>query len=155
MRNRLGAEKLDAIVKAYDGKWIDICGDLAFRMPSTRIAEGHRAPTWLYRFDWTSPAMGGALGAAHGMDLPFMWNKLELKPSQLLIGGDLAGAQPLATAMHDTWAAFVKTGEPNGGGLPVWPRYDRERRATMLLDRESRVVDDPDHERRLQWDGVI
>lgn len=155
MRARLGTEKLDAIVKAYDGKWIDICGDLAFRMPSTRIAEWHQAPAWLYRFDWTSTAMGGALGAAHGMDLPFMWNKLELKPSQLLIGGDTAGAQPLATAMHDTWAAFVKTGEPNGGGLPAWPRYDRERRETMLLDRESRVVADPDRERRVQWDGVI
>ena len=155
MRNRLGAEKLDAIVKAYDGKWIDICGDLAFRMPATRIAEGHHAPAWLYRFDWTSPAMGGALGAAHGLDLPFMWNKLELKPSQLLIGGDTAGAQPLATAMHDTWAAFVKTGEPAGGGLPAWPRYDREQRQTMLLDRESRVVADPDRARREAWDGVI
>ncbi|MBL9013958.1 MAG: carboxylesterase/lipase family protein [Myxococcales bacterium] len=155
MRNRLGDAKLDEILKAYDGDWIAICGDLAFRMPSTRIAEGHRAPAWLYRFDWTSPAMGGALGAAHGLDLPFMWNKLELKPSQLLIGGDTVGAQPLATAMHDTWAAFVKTGEPAGDGLPAWPSYDAQKRATMLLDRESRVVDDPDRQRRVTWDGVI
>lgn len=155
LRARLGTEKLDAIVKAYDGKWVDICGDLAFRMPSTRIAEWHRSPAWLYRFDWTSTGMGGALGAAHAMELPFMWNKLDLPASQLLIGGDTAGGQPLATAMHETWAAFVKTGEPNGGGLPAWPRYDRERRETMLLDRESRVTSDPDRERRVLWEGVI
>ena len=155
LKARMGVEKMEQLLAGYDGAWWKLVGDLAFRMTTTRLAEAHRAPCWMYRFDWTSPAMNGALGAAHGMDLPFMWNKLDLQASQLLIGGDTAGAQPLATLMHDTWAAFVKTGEPHGGGLPAWPRHDNERRPTMLLDRECRVVDDPDREHRVLWDGVI
>jgi para-nitrobenzyl esterase len=31
----------------------------------------------MYRFDWESPAFGGALGAAHAMDIPFVWNTLD------------------------------------------------------------------------------
>jgi para-nitrobenzyl esterase len=98
--------------------------------------------------------MNGTLGAAHSMELPFVWNKLDFPASQILIGGDTAGAQPLATAMHDTWAAFVKTGDPNDAGLPAWPAYDAKR-PTMLLDRTSRVVEDPDAARRAVWDGLI
>jgi para-nitrobenzyl esterase len=154
LRARLG-DRLDGILEVYRGSWTDLVGDLAFRMPAIRIAELHQGPSYMYRFDWTSPAMGGQLGAAHAMELPFMWNKLELPASQILIGGDTAGAQPLATAMHDAWAAFVKTGDPNGSALPAWPRYDTTSRATMLLDRECRVVGDPDGDRRAQWDGMF
>lgn len=153
LRGRLG-DRVDAILDVYAGKWSDLIGDLAFRIPSIKIAELQPAPSYMYRFDWASPAMNGALGAAHALELPFMWNKLDIKASQLLIGGDVAGAQPLATAMHDTWAAFVKTGDPNGAGLPAWPVYDAKR-ATMLLDRTSRVVEDPDGAKRVQWDGLF
>jgi para-nitrobenzyl esterase len=31
----------------------------------------------------------------------------------------------LAEAMSSYWANFVATGDPNGVGLPAWPRYDR------------------------------
>ncbi len=55
------------------------------------------------------------------------------------------------TAMHDSWAAFIRRGDPNGAGLPEWPGYERGRRATMLLDSTCRVVDDPDRVRRELW----
>ena len=150
---RLG-NRVDAILAAYDGRWVDLVGDLVFRIPTIGIAEAHRAASYLFRFDWRSPAMNGALGAAHAMELPFVWNKLDFPASQILIGGDTAGAQPLATAMHDAWAAFVKTGDPNGAGLPAWPAYDAKR-PTMLLDRTSQVVEDPDAARRAVWDGLF
>jgi para-nitrobenzyl esterase len=153
MRGKLGDAFVDKMHAAYGGNqraWLDIFGDLGFRIPMFRLADAHAAPTYVYRFDWQSPALGGRLGAAHALELPFVWNRLDTPLARTLLG-ETDSAQPLATAMHDTWAAFVKTGDPNGGGLPRWPRYDRERRATMLLDRESHVVDDPGGDTRKLW----
>jgi len=149
MRGKLGDAFVDKMHAAYGGNqpaWLDIFGDLAFRIPMLRLADAHAAPAYVYRFDWQSPG----LGAAHALELPFVWNRLDTPLARTLLG-DTDSAQPLATAMHDTWAAFVKTGDPNGGGLPHWPRYDRERRPTMLLDRESHVADDPGGDTRKLW----
>ena len=47
--------------------------------------------------------------------------------------------------------AFIRAGTPADAGLPAWPCYEPGRRATMLLDLESRVVDDPDGALRELW----
>ncbi|HEX7843519.1 MAG TPA: carboxylesterase family protein, partial [Kofleriaceae bacterium] len=137
--------------------WVDLVGDLAFRIPAIQLAEaqaGHGAPVYMYRFDWRSPALGGQLGAAHALELPFVWNRLDLPMASILLGDKLDQLQPLATAIHRTWAQFIRTGDPGGGGLPNWPRYDTERRSTLLIDRESRVEDDPAGTARQLWPAV-
>jgi para-nitrobenzyl esterase len=50
--------------------------------------------------------------------------------------------------MASTLLQFIKTGDPNGGGLPNWPRYTSENRETMVLDDVSEVQNDPDGEAR-------
>lgn len=154
LRARLGAT-LDELLAVYRRErpgrtdrqaWIDLIGDVAFRIPAILLAEAqsdHQRAVYMYRFDWASPALGGRLGAAHGLDLPFVWNRVDLPASKILLGEAAEAAQPLATAIHATWAAFIRTGDPNGGGLPAWPAYDRARRQTLLIDRTSSVVDDP------------
>jgi para-nitrobenzyl esterase len=139
-----------------DGAWIDVIGDVVFRIPVLRLADAQarHAPVWMYRFDWHSPAFDGRLGAAHALELPFVWNQLDLPISQLLLGGDLAGARPLGAHMHAAWAAFIRGGDPAAAGLPAWPRYGEPRRATMVLDREPRVADDPDAALRELWSTI-
>lgn len=137
--------------------WVDLIGDLVFRIPAIRLAESqsfHGTAAYMYRFDWTSPAFGGRLGAAHAIELMFVWDRLDLPAAPILLGHDLAVAQPLATRVHATWAQFIKTGDPNGAGLPLWPRYDAERRATMLINADSNVVDDPGGIARALWQEV-
>jgi para-nitrobenzyl esterase len=163
LRDRLGDAAMDQMIEAYREAradrslaraWVDIVSDFVFRVPVVRFAEAqarHATPTYVYRFDWASPVLGGQLGAAHALELPFVWNRLDLPNMSTLLGPDVASLQPLATAMHETWVAFIKSGDPNGGGLPAWPRYDAERRPTMLIDRESRVVDDPAGSLRALW----
>jgi para-nitrobenzyl esterase len=52
--------------------------------------------------------------------------------------------------MSRAWIAFARSGNPNTDGLPAWPAFDLQRRATMVFDNESRVIDDPrGRERRL------
>ena len=43
---------------------------------------------------------------------------------------------------------FMKKGNPNGGGLPHWPRYTSKNGETMILDDVCEVKDDPDREAR-------
>jgi len=63
-------------------------------------------------------------------------------------------AQALADRVSSTWAAFARNGDPANEAIPAWPAYTAARRATMLLDDDCRVVDDPDGEVRLLWSKV-
>jgi para-nitrobenzyl esterase len=167
LRDKLGP-LLDRLVEVYQRAepdrteqraWVDLVGELVFRIPMLRLADAQLhaqpgAPVYVYRFDFRSPVFGGRLGAAHALELPFVWNRMDLPMATVLLGDAVAAAQPLATAMHASWVHFIRTGDPNGGGLPAWPRYDTERRPTLLLDRTSVVADDPAGEARALWPAV-
>jgi len=129
--------------------WVDLIGELAFRIPMIKLAEAlvHHSPVWMYRFDWATRVFDGKLGAAHALELPFVWNVIDSPFAQILLGPDAPSAHALATKMHAMWAAFIKSGTPD----EAWPRYDTKRRATMMFDRESRVVDDPAGDLRALW----
>ena len=45
--------------------------------------------------------------------------------------------------MMEALVRFARTGDPSGGSLGQWPRYDLAKRATMLFDADSRVENDP------------
>ena len=130
--------------------------DAQFRTPAIRLAEvaQRHAQVRAYLFTWTSPPTGCTLGAFHTLDLPFVWNRTDAvaAPFAELAGRSLPAG--LAEAVHGAWAEFVTSGVPRHAGLPEWPAYDPRRRATLLLDTPSRVVDDPLGEERRLWDGV-
>ena len=50
----------------------------------------------------------------------------------------------MATAIHSYWLNFAKTGNPNGAGLPPWPRYDAARDELMLFRGDGVVAATPD-----------
>jgi para-nitrobenzyl esterase len=105
------------------------------------------APTYVFQFDWPSPVDGGKWKAPHTLDIPFIFDNVAYGNS--MTGGG-ADAQKLADQMSAAWIAFARTGDPNHPGLPTWIPFDLKRRATMLFDSISRIVDDPrGDERRL------
>jgi len=142
--------------QSKDAAWIDIMSDLVFRMPAIHLAEGQvrqGAPVWMYRFDWESPAFGGVLGAAHAMDIPFVFNTLDVALSRMFTG-DSPDRQKLSDLMHASWAAFIRSGTPAAALLPDWPPYDLDRRATMIWSSAPHVVDDPQGQVRTLWEDM-
>jgi para-nitrobenzyl esterase len=115
---------------------------------SIRIAERklaqNAAPAFMYRIDFESPIMNGALRAPHTLDLPFMFDNVEA-------GGMMTGRGPvqmdLAAKMSQAWINFARTGDPSQQGL-AWPAYNTQARPTMIFNTETRVVSDPDRQVR-------
>jgi para-nitrobenzyl esterase len=65
--------------------------------------------------------------------------------------GTDANRDKTAHNMSEMWATFARTGAPGAKGQPAWPAYTPEVRATMMIDAECRVVDDPWGEERRLW----
>jgi para-nitrobenzyl esterase len=122
--------------------------DFFWRIPAIRLAEAHAphaAATYMYEFDWRSPQFGGALGACHALDIPFVFDTLG-NQTEALWGAN--PPQAVADRMHAAWVAFATCGDPG------WPTYDLGRRATMRLGTDPEVVDDPRAAERALWEGV-
>ena len=90
-----------------------------------------------------------ALGATHGLELPFVWGQIDNPLWRLFVGE--RPPEALAVAMQDAWIAFARAGDPNTPGAVVWPRYDTDRRPTLELGTSIRVVDDPSMDARDLW----
>jgi para-nitrobenzyl esterase len=137
--------------------WGDLQSDFVFRIPAIRLAERQSArdnAVFAYLFTWRSPAFGGSLGACHALEIPFVWNTLDTGMAQMFTGPVDDAMRDFAARLHAAWAAFARTGTPTTPGLPDWPAYTAERRATMLLDLDARVEADPGRADREAWAGL-
>lgn len=124
-----------------------------YGMPCLRMAEAHArngAPVWRYRL--TYPAPGGPFKglSPHVLDVPFTFNHLQAKGIANLFGLS-AVDQPMADALHGAMVHFVAGGAPAAHGLPAWPPYHPDRRATMDLNRSTALLNDPDGKERALW----
>ena len=124
--------------------------DWFFRIPAIRLAEAHAkngGSTHMYEFAWRSPLFDGRFGAAHAVEIGFVFDNLDHRGGMTLAGGD--PPQALADAMHRAWVAFATSGEPG------WSPYDSRVRAVMRFDGagSSVALDPADKERRL-WDSI-
>jgi para-nitrobenzyl esterase len=130
--------------------------DRVFRMPGVRLAEihGRNEPhVYNYLFTWRSPAMHGALGACHALELGFIFGTNHLAGMRRF-AGEGSAAEKLATEMQEAWLAFARNGDPGSKSIGEWPGYTEARRATMLFGETSRIEDAPFDAERSAWDDV-
>jgi para-nitrobenzyl esterase len=133
--------------------WFAISGDHRYRAPLMQQAERHAThtvQTYAYLFTWRSPARGGRLGAAHTMEIPFVFGRLD-DPGMGPLSAQGGAVQRLSAQMMDAWIAFARTGTPATAALPAWPAYTADHRATMVFDTSVSVVDAPLEAERAVW----
>jgi para-nitrobenzyl esterase len=111
---------------------------LAERKAAQAAAGG--APVYMWNLTWETPVDHGVFKTPHTMEIPFMLYSFDRV--RAFVG---PGPQPkrMADQLCGAWVAFARTGRPDGPLTPHWPPYDASRRATMVFNLESRVVDDP------------
>ena len=103
------------------------------------------APVYVAWFCWQPPLFDNRMRAFHCVDICFWFYNTDLMLTHT--GG---GARPrkLSEKMASTLVQFMKSGNPNGGGLPEWSKYTTEIGEVMVLDDVSVLKNDPDREAR-------
>jgi para-nitrobenzyl esterase len=111
----------------------DVLGEALFGAGTARMARAHAqisgGRTHVYSFGYRSTALNGRLGAAHTVELPFVFDiadKPWLHGDTGLLGPDPA-PDGLATRVHTAWTAFAGTGDPG------WAAYDPRQPVAELL----------------------
>jgi para-nitrobenzyl esterase len=108
--------------------------DTAFRCNTVRTAGEHarRNAVYEYQFEKSIPGLEAA-GAAHSFELPYLWGTLT---AGVFAGHWTDADRSLSELLQGYWTNFARSGDPNGAGLPHWPRFGEAGREYV------RVTDD-------------
>jgi para-nitrobenzyl esterase len=127
--------------------------DYAFRVPAIHLAEAQfsHGNTYLYRVEYPVnlpeyPCQNNR--SPHGSELPFVFGKINEASGTNFIGTsrdeqDTAARERLMNELMSAWVNFAKTGDPNGGEVPTWPKFNAETQPTMRFGVSSHVEDAP------------
>ena len=115
-----------------------------------KYAQG-AAPVYMYQFTWETPILNGRLKSCHALEIPFVFDTLA---SAVRFTGDSPERLALAERISGAWLAFAHDNVPIYEGLPTWPVYTPQERATMIFDTECRIENDPGSEERHAWEGT-
>jgi len=138
------------IIRVEDQAFFDILSDYQSRLwrvmavdePATRMVEGGHGAVYAYRFDWDEGGsmafmdMSKLLGAAHAMEIPFVFNHFDFfgrLDRALFNDRNADGREAVAASMGAYWANFARTGDPSLAGGPDWPAW-RPDGALMRFD---------------------
>ncbi len=153
LKSRFGdktGEIVDSYAKVFPDKkpveiWSMVMSNRKNAIATADAKAKQKAPVYLAWFGFQPPLFDGRMRAFHCDDICFWFYNTDLMLTHT--GG---GARPrrLSEKMAKTFINFARTGNPNGGGLPNWPKYTSANGETMILNDECVVKNDPDREAR-------
>jgi para-nitrobenzyl esterase len=122
---------------------IDFTSDDFIAFSTWKWVEAHRGTgqSPVYRYHFELPALPSKYHfgtyAFHSDDIEYVFGTLDTRPGETVRPED----RKLSEQMMSYWTNFAKTGDPNGPGLPQWPRYDKD---GLLLHLDSTITAGPD-----------
>ncbi len=134
--------------------WWAMGTDDVFRWRSLQLAAAQGAQgaqTFVYLFEWESPALGGMLGSCHALEVPFVFGAVG-HPAVQLFTGSGPEVDTLSALMQHAWLAFAHTGDPSHQALGPWPTWDPTTRSTMVFGHQSGAVDGPRNTELSLWE---
>jgi len=88
--------------------------------------------SYAYHFDYVPAAERPLMpGAAHCADMPYRFGMADDRS---------AAGVALSRALETYLVNFLHTGDPNGPGLPAWPRFETDRAAPLVIGESLRAV---------------
>jgi len=168
--HRLYGDKAEEVLKVYAPKNDDEVMQAATDLASARFI-AHSTWTWtemqmktgghrVYRYFYArvrpaylgmpgdKPAQANAaskpLGAVHSAEIQYAMGNLDLDPRYTWNAED----HKVSETLQSYFVNFVKTGSPNGEGLPEWPSYSPDSGyMRMRIDVQSKAEPEPDRAR--------
>ena len=158
-------ERADGLLKVYpaatDEQAVEsaaaLAGDTFIGHGTWKWLEAHvatgKAPVYRYSFDRKIPIAPGTkingqpatsrdIGARHAGEIEYVFGALDSVPNVTWEKAD----RTLSDQIMSYWVNFAKSGDPNGPGLPTWPRYDSGRQV-LHLDETVRAASEPNRGR--------
>jgi para-nitrobenzyl esterase len=157
---RFGAQA-DQIAALYNGADDDRATSAQDRMQSdyllaasvrqARLFAERGEPTYVYRFTRLAPGSDPIkVGAFHSAELAYVFG------TQASIKRPWSDRdRALSQQMQHYWTNFAKTGNPNGEGLPEWPRFAAAGQEVMELGDATRPIAVLDPQRKALFDEYL
>ncbi len=143
-------DRTEAVVDAYAQSfpqaspvevWSLVLSNRQRAVATANAKAAQKAPVYVGWFAWQPSLFDHRQRAFHCLDISFWFFNTD---RMLTHTGGGARARRLSKAMATTLLAFMRTGNPNCGGLPRWAAYTPTAGETMVFNDVSAVQDDPD-----------
>jgi para-nitrobenzyl esterase len=106
-----------------------------------RVFTAEGLPAYEFRFSYVAATLRSQwTGAHHASEVPYVFNTLSGEYGEKVTAQD----QQTAGLMIKYWINFIKTGDPNGPGLPEWPKYSAQADILMNFTETGTAVAMPD-----------
>jgi len=121
----------------------DIGGPTGYMVAGARDLAGTISaagvPVFEYRFSYVANSVGKP-GAQHATDIPFFFDTQAIKYGDKTSDRDRAMGRTISAYIVN----FARTGDPNGKGLPDWPRYTGAADPIMSFAEDGTAVSGKD-----------